>query len=79
MGKQRERKPDDKTEEQKKTNVGKSKNSSKKKGKGKKGKKGKGRGRKSDGGMSEKDQAALREFLEVLRGKRRLMVSLMKH
>ncbi|CAL8321362.1 unnamed protein product [Lota lota] len=73
-GGHKQRKPDVETEEQKKTNAGKTKNSSKKKGKGKKGKKGKGRGRKSDSETSEKDKAALREFLEVLRGKRRLMV-----
>ncbi|XP_071769668.1 coiled-coil domain-containing protein 80 [Centroberyx gerrardi] len=50
------------------------KNSSKKKGKGKKGKKGKGRGKKSNREPSDKDKAALKEFLESLKGKRRLMV-----
>ncbi|KAK0143013.1 Coiled-coil domain-containing protein 80 [Merluccius polli] len=72
--KERERNPDDKAEVQKKTNSGKNKNSSKKKGKGKKGKKGKGRGKKSNSEASEKDKAAFRDFLEVLRGNRRLMV-----
>nr|XP_046230909.1 coiled-coil domain-containing protein 80 [Scatophagus argus] len=50
------------------------KKSSKKKGKGKKGKKGKGRGKKSNMEASEKDKAALKEFLDSLKGTRRLMV-----
>lgn len=50
------------------------KQSSKKKGKGKKGKKGKGRGKKSNKEASEKDKTALKEFLDSLRGTRRLMV-----
>lgn len=50
------------------------KQSSKKKGKGKKGKKGKGRGKKSNREASDKDKAALREFLDSLKGTRRLMV-----
>ncbi|XP_030004348.1 coiled-coil domain-containing protein 80 isoform X2 [Sphaeramia orbicularis] len=45
----------------------------KKKGKGK-GKKGKGRGKKSNRDASEKDKAALKEFLESLKGSRRLML-----
>lgn len=45
----------------------------KKKGKGK-GKKGKGRGKKSNRDASEKDKAALKEFVESLKGSRRLMV-----
>ncbi|XP_055009817.1 coiled-coil domain-containing protein 80 [Boleophthalmus pectinirostris] len=47
--------------------------SPKKKGKGKKGKK-KGRGRKSSREVSEKDKAALRAFMDSLRGTRRLML-----
>ena len=50
------------------------KQSSKKKGKGKKGKKGKGRGKKSHKEASEKDKTALKEFLDSLKGTRRLMV-----
>lgn len=50
------------------------KQSSKKKDKGKKGRKGKGRGKKSNREVSEKDKTALREFLDTLRGTRRLMV-----
>ncbi|KAG7223932.1 hypothetical protein INR49_015188, partial [Caranx melampygus] len=50
------------------------KQSSKKKGKGKKGKKGKGRGKKSNREASDKDKAALREFLDNLKGTRRLML-----
>ncbi|XP_029921695.1 coiled-coil domain-containing protein 80 [Myripristis murdjan] len=50
------------------------KNTSKKKGKGKKGKKGKGRGKKSNRETNEKDKTALNEFLEALKGTRRLMV-----
>lgn len=50
------------------------KQTSKKKGKGKKGKKGKGRGKKSNREVSEKDKTALKEFLDSLRGTRRLMV-----
>ncbi|XP_076614724.1 coiled-coil domain-containing protein 80 [Chaetodon auriga] len=50
------------------------KQSSKKKGKGKKGKKGKGRGKKSNREASEKDKTALKEFLNNLRGTRRLML-----
>lgn len=50
------------------------KQSSKKKGKGKKGKKGKGRGKKSNREASEKDKTALKEFLDHLKGTRRLMV-----
>ncbi|XP_062334644.1 coiled-coil domain-containing protein 80 [Osmerus eperlanus] len=52
------------------------KNSSKKKGKGKKegkGKKGKGRG-KSNRETSEKDKKAMNEFVEALKGNRRLLV-----
>ncbi|XP_075960944.1 coiled-coil domain-containing protein 80 [Anarhichas minor] len=47
---------------------------SKKKGKGKKGKKGKGRGKKSNREPSEKDKTALAEFLNALKGTRRLML-----
>lgn len=47
---------------------------SKKKGKGKKGKKGKARGKKSNREVSEKDKSALKEFLNNLKGTRRLMV-----
>lgn len=47
---------------------------SKKKGKGKKGKKRKGRGKKSNREASEKDNAALKEFFDSLKGTRRLMV-----
>nr|XP_019937182.1 PREDICTED: coiled-coil domain-containing protein 80-like isoform X2 [Paralichthys olivaceus] len=50
------------------------KQGSKKKGKGKKGKKGKGRGKKSNREASDKDKSALKEFLESLKGKRRLML-----
>ncbi|XP_059214188.1 coiled-coil domain-containing protein 80 [Centropristis striata] len=50
------------------------KQSSKKKGKGKKGKKGKGRGKKSNKETSEKDKTALKEFLDSLKGTRRLML-----
>ncbi|XP_023257288.1 coiled-coil domain-containing protein 80-like [Seriola lalandi dorsalis] len=50
------------------------KQSSKKKGKGKKGKKGKGRGKKSNREASEKDKTALKEFLDNLKGTRRLML-----
>ncbi len=50
------------------------KQSSKKKGKGKKGKKGKGRGKKSNREASERDKTALKEFLDSLKGTRRLMV-----
>ncbi|AWP15157.1 putative coiled-coil domain-containing protein 80-like [Scophthalmus maximus] len=50
------------------------KQTSKKKGKGKKGKKGKGRGKKSNREVSEKDKTALKEFLDSLRGTRRLML-----
>ncbi|KAM9841684.1 coiled-coil domain-containing protein 80 [Aulostomus maculatus] len=49
------------------------KHGSKKKGKGKKGKRGKGRGRKSNKEPSEKDKATLKEFLDKIKGKRRLM------
>ncbi|TNN71366.1 Coiled-coil domain-containing protein 80 [Liparis tanakae] len=47
---------------------------SKKKGKGKKGKKGKARGKKSNREVSEKDKSALKEFLNNLKGTRRLML-----
>ncbi|KAI3362388.1 hypothetical protein L3Q82_012690 [Scortum barcoo] len=50
------------------------KQSSKRKGKGKKGKKGKGRGKKSNREASEKDKTALREFMDSLKGTRRLML-----
>ncbi|XP_029372217.1 coiled-coil domain-containing protein 80 [Echeneis naucrates] len=50
------------------------KQSSKKKGKGKKGKKGKGRGKKSNREVSEKEKTALKEFLDSLKGTRRLML-----
>ncbi|KAM8871905.1 coiled-coil domain-containing protein 80 [Synchiropus picturatus] len=50
------------------------KQGSKKKGKGKKGRKGKGRGKKSNKEASETDKAALKEFLNKFRGRRRLMV-----
>lgn len=50
------------------------KQGSKKKGKGKKGKKGKGRGKKSNREASEKDKTALKEFVDSLKGARRLMV-----
>ncbi|KAK1883520.1 Coiled-coil domain containing protein 80 [Dissostichus eleginoides] len=46
----------------------------KKRGKGKKGKKGKGRGKKSKREFSEKDKTALKEFLDKLKGARRLML-----
>uniref|UniRef100_A0A3P8SHG1 Coiled-coil domain containing 80 like 2 n=1 Tax=Amphiprion percula TaxID=161767 RepID=A0A3P8SHG1_AMPPE len=46
----------------------------KKKGKGKKGKKGKGRGKKSNREASEKDKTALKEFVDSLKGTRRLML-----
>lgn len=49
-------------------------NSKKKKDKGKKGRKGKGRGKKSNKDISEKDRAALKEFLDTFRETRRLMV-----
>ncbi|KAM7392999.1 hypothetical protein PAMA_007899 [Pampus argenteus] len=52
------------------------KQSSKKKGKGKKGKKGKGRGKKSNREASEQDKTALKEFMDNLKGTRRLMVIL---
>ncbi|XP_063336759.1 coiled-coil domain-containing protein 80 [Pelmatolapia mariae] len=52
----------------------KEKQRSKKKGKGKKGKKRKGRGKKSNREASEKDKTALKEFLDSLKGTRRLMV-----
>ena len=54
------------------------KTSSKKKGKGKKegkGKKGKGRGKKSNRETSDKDKKAMKEFVEALKGNRRLLVS----
>lgn len=81
--------PDSTAEERKKIHGGKNsedkkehntkeitqeKQSSKKKGKGKKGKKGKGRGKKSNREASETDITALKEFLDTLRGTRRLMV-----
>lgn len=81
--------PDSAVEEGKRTHGGKNgdekkeqnvkedtqeKQSSKKKGKGKKGKKGKGRGKKSNREFSEKDKTALKEFLDKLKGARRLMV-----
>ncbi|XP_023123839.2 coiled-coil domain-containing protein 80 [Amphiprion ocellaris] len=50
------------------------KQTSKKKGKGKKGKKGKGRGKKSNREASEKDKTALKEFVDSLKGTRRLML-----
>lgn len=50
------------------------KQGSKKKGKGKKGKKGKGRGKKSNKEASEKDKTALKQFLDSLKGTRRLML-----
>ncbi|XP_071322866.1 coiled-coil domain-containing protein 80 [Trachinotus anak] len=50
------------------------KQTSKKKGKGKKGKKGKGRGKKSNREASEEDKTALKEFLDNLKGTRRLML-----
>ncbi|CAJ1070800.1 coiled-coil domain-containing protein 80 [Xyrichtys novacula] len=50
------------------------KQSTKKKGKGKKGKKGKGRGKKSNREASDKDKAALKEFLDTFKGTRRLML-----
>ncbi|XP_077441436.1 coiled-coil domain-containing protein 80 [Vanacampus margaritifer] len=50
------------------------KENSPKKGKGKKGKKGKGKGRKSKKEASEKDKTALKDFLNHLKGKRRLML-----
>ncbi|XP_051907486.1 coiled-coil domain-containing protein 80 [Hippocampus zosterae] len=59
-------------EESKKENEQKEK--SPKKGKGKKGKKGKGRGKKSHKEASEKDKNALKDFLDHLKGKRRLML-----
>ncbi|XP_029940132.1 coiled-coil domain-containing protein 80 [Salarias fasciatus] len=64
---------EDKTEPKEKMDA-QEKQSSKKKGKGKKGKKGKGRGKKSNKEASEKDKTALKEFLDGLKGTRRLMV-----
>lgn len=52
----------------------KEKQRSKKIGKGKKGKKRKGRGKKSNREASEKDKTVLKEFLDSLKGTRRLMV-----
>ncbi|CAI5666734.1 unnamed protein product [Oreochromis niloticus] len=63
----------DKTEQSGKENK-KEKERSKKKGRGKKGKKRKGRGKKSNREASEKDKTALKEFLDSLKGTRRLMV-----
>ncbi|KAL7376339.1 hypothetical protein ABVT39_005991 [Epinephelus coioides] len=68
-----EKNKEDKKEQNVKDNT-QEKPSSKKKGKGKKGKKGKGRGKKSNREASEKDKAALKEFLDSLKGKRRLML-----
>lgn len=53
-------------------NDGQEKQRSKKKDKGKKGRKGKGK--KSNKDISEKDKAALKDFLDTFREKRRLMV-----
>ncbi|XP_029300311.1 coiled-coil domain-containing protein 80 [Cottoperca gobio] len=81
--------PDSAVEEGRKTHGGKNnedkkeqnakddtheKQSSKKKGKGKKGKKGKGRGKKSNREANENDKTALKEFLDRLKGSRRLML-----
>ncbi|XP_061554787.1 coiled-coil domain-containing protein 80 isoform X1 [Phycodurus eques] len=60
------------TEESKEEKEGKE--NSKKKGKGKKGKKGKGRGKKSHKVASKKDKTAFKDFLDHLKGKRRLML-----
>ncbi|XP_068561584.1 coiled-coil domain-containing protein 80 [Cebidichthys violaceus] len=65
------------SEDKKEQNVkdeARDKQRSKKKGKGKKGKKGKGRGKKSNREASEKDKTALTEFLNTLKGTRRLML-----
>lgn len=67
------KKNDDKTQLNVKEDT-QEKQSSKKKGKGKKGKKGKGRGKKSNREASEKDKEALKNFLDSLKGTRRLMV-----
>ncbi|KAM9338779.1 coiled-coil domain-containing protein 80 [Symphorus nematophorus] len=72
-GKKRRKNSEDKKEENVKEDTQK-KHSSKKKGKGKKGKKGKGRGKKSNKEASEKDKTALKEFLDSLKGIRRLML-----
>lgn len=66
---------EDKTEEQNNKDESRDKNSSKKKGKGKKGKRGKGRGRKSNRETSERDKRVMKEFVDSLKGRRRLMVS----
>ncbi|XP_072311462.1 coiled-coil domain-containing protein 80 isoform X2 [Eucyclogobius newberryi] len=60
-------------EDQNANGDGNEKPSPKKKGKGKKGKK-KGRGRKSSREVSDKDRAALRDFVDSLKGTRRLML-----
>ncbi|XP_010735397.3 coiled-coil domain-containing protein 80 [Larimichthys crocea] len=72
-GKKRHKNSENKKEEKAKEET-QEKQSSKKKGKGKKGKKGKGRGKKSNREASEKDKAALKEFLDSLKGTRRLML-----
>ncbi|XP_035524147.1 coiled-coil domain-containing protein 80 [Morone saxatilis] len=66
-----------KSEDKKEENIkedNQEKHSSKKRGKGKKGKRGKGRGKKSNREASEKDKTALKEFLDSLKGTRRLML-----
>ncbi|XP_068191288.1 coiled-coil domain-containing protein 80 [Antennarius striatus] len=81
--------PESTVEQEKKTHSGKNnednkeqnvkelsrgKQKSKKKDKGKKGKKRKGRGKKSNREASEKDKKALKEFLDTMKGSRRLML-----
>lgn len=65
--------PEDKVEANEKLDA-QNKQSPKKKGKGKKGKKGKGRGKKSNKEVSEEDKVVMGNFLNSLRGSRRLMV-----
>ncbi|XP_022061881.2 coiled-coil domain-containing protein 80 [Acanthochromis polyacanthus] len=72
-GKKRGRSNEDKIEPNVKDDT-QEKQTSKKKGKGKKGKKGKGRGKKSNREASEKDKIALKEFVDSLKGTRRLML-----
>ncbi|XP_047424945.1 coiled-coil domain-containing protein 80 [Mugil cephalus] len=67
------KKNDDKTQVNVKDGT-QEKQSSKKKGKGKKGKKGKGRGKKSNREATEKDKTALKDFVDSLKGTRRLML-----
>ncbi|KAG8010655.1 Coiled-coil domain-containing protein 80, partial [Nibea albiflora] len=73
-GKKRHKSSENKKEEKAKEETQEKQGREKKKGKGKKGKKGKGRGKKSNREASEKDKAALKEFLDSLKGTRRLML-----